>query len=494
MSNRKTVQGELAATELMETPLITMVPVQPGGTQSIIRFVDAGGTELDTIRYISGTGVVISGDLTVKGTTTTVDSTVVTIADRILTLNSGGGPTLGVGDSGAGIEIDRGGADPAGWVFNDFMGGTVLFWGPSGTATQTLGNINEINFVGLEAGDAVLRIVNPEGGGGLQLPAGDSTQRDSSMILPGNGTIMFNTGSQEFQGYIGEWRNFATVAGGSNGFLPLEGGTMSGDIIFGLNGTDPSRSVYLPSMPGHPTLTFDGDLTTGLYSSGPGTVSIGSNGTAIGTWDSQGLSMNGYIADPNDPTAGNQVGDRDYNDERYLQRDGSNTITGTIVPDGTHDFGSPVSKFGTVYATTFDGTATSALYADVAERYAADMTLESGTVVVFGGEAEITQSSRGYDTRVAGVISTQPGYMLNAQAGGDNRDQTHPYLALTGRVPCKVVGKVEKGDLLTTSDTPGHAQVAVIDSLHKIGSVFAKALESKAGIKPGIIEVMITHS
>lgn len=496
MSNKKTFQNEIAVTNNVETPKITMPPVQPGGTDSVISFVDSSGIELDSLRYVAGTGFVLSGDLVVEGTTTTVESTEVTIADRILTLNTGGGAGLGIDGAGSGIEIDRGGADPTGWVFNNYNSGTVLFWGPSGTATKTIGNINEINFIGVSPTDVVLRIVSESGGGGLKLPTGLSTERDSTIISPEDGTLTFNTTTNTFQGYVGSWRNFATFAEGDGGFLPLAGGTMSGDIVFDTDGSfDQTRAIFLASSATRPVVTFNGDLTTGMYSPAFGLVSISISGAEKGTWSSNGLEMNGFIQDPTDPTSGNQVGDRDYNDDRYLQRDGSNTITGTILPASAVDFGSSGAKFGTMYATTFDGTATSALYADLAERYAADMTLEPGTVVVFGGECEITQSTQAYDKKVAGVISTQPGYMLNAEAGHEsNRDMTHPYLALSGRVPCKVIGKVEKGDLLTTSDKPGYAQVATIDSFDKIGTVFAKALESKDGIKPGVIEVMIAHS
>ena len=75
-----------------------------------------------------------------------------------------------------------------------------------------------------------------------------------------------------------------------------------------------------------------------------------------------------------------------------------------------------------------------ATYADLAERYEADSEYEPGTVVVFGGDKEITTTDVDADYRVAGVISTDPGLKLNSSAGDD---KTHPYLALRGRAPVK---------------------------------------------------------
>jgi hypothetical protein len=136
----------------------------------------------------------------------------------------------------------------------------------------------------------------------------------------------------------------------------------------------------------------------------------------------------------------------------------------------------------------FHGTATSAQYADLAERYAADAEYEAGTVVILGGDAEVTQSTMGNDARVFGVLSTKPGLMLNDAAGPNT---THPHVALAGRVPCKVNGPVSKGDRLVTSNIPGHARRIQpgdqIDWSHVIG----RALESKTDDGQGIVEIVV---
>lgn len=130
-------------------------------------------------------------------------------------------------------------------------------------------------------------------------------------------------------------------------------------------------------------------------------------------------------------------------------------------------------------------TATAARYADLAERYESDKPYPPATVVVIGGEKEITTTDKPANASVAGVISHTPAYMMNCEAGSDD---THPYVALKGRVKCKVYGPVIKGDMLVTSKHPGYA-CAYIDGDHP-RAVFATALEDFDG-EFGIIEVKV---
>ena len=159
-------------------------------------------------------------------------------------------------------------------------------------------------------------------------------------------------------------------------------------------------------------------------------------------------------------------------------------VTGTIIPasDNTYNLGSTAIKYANIY-----GHSVHATYADLAERYASDAPYESGTVVVFGGEAEITTTTDAEDVSVAGVISTNPAVKLNADAGNS---QTHPYVALRGRVPCQMVGPVSKGDLIVTADNkPGYAQSVGKNDTGR--SVFAKSIETDLTEGKKIIEVVI---
>jgi hypothetical protein len=135
--------------------------------------------------------------------------------------------------------------------------------------------------------------------------------------------------------------------------------------------------------------------------------------------------------------------------------------------NGTGNIGSATTYFNTVFAK-----ATSAQYADLAENYEADADYTPGTVVVFGGNKEITVTNNSHNTAVAGVISTNPSYLMNA---GQSGEWILP-VALTGRVPCRVQGPVNKGTVLVTGDIPGTA-MAIDTSKFKPGCVVGKSLE-----------------
>lgn len=135
-----------------------------------------------------------------------------------------------------------------------------------------------------------------------------------------------------------------------------------------------------------------------------------------------------------------------------------------------------------LFANVFQGVASSAKYADLAEKYVPDADYETATVVVFGGENEISVTEKYADTRVAGVISEFPAYLMNSESPGKP-------VALRGKVPVKVVGKVQKGDLLVTSNVPGFAQAAVAN--FSANAVFAKSIENKETDTPGTVIAVI---
>jgi hypothetical protein len=145
-----------------------------------------------------------------------------------------------------------------------------------------------------------------------------------------------------------------------------------------------------------------------------------------------------------------------------------------------------VTDSGITYASGVLNTiASSARFADLAERYAADDVYEEGTVLVIGGEAEVTTTYIPGDVKVVGIVSKNPAYRMNSEAGSD---ETHPYIALKGRVPCKVVGRIQRGDLLVASSTPGYAQ-PMIDG-YSPNAVIGKALGSQdQGY--GVVEVLV---
>lgn len=145
------------------------------------------------------------------------------------------------------------------------------------------------------------------------------------------------------------------------------------------------------------------------------------------------------------------------------------------------DLGITSLKWRTVYADIFAGTATSAQYADLAENYVSDMNYESGTVVEFGGEYEITLAAD-ETRRVAGVVTTNPAYLMNSECQGN----IVVAIALQGRVPCKVRGTIRKGDMLV-SGGDGYARPT---HNPKIGTILGKAVQNFTGVS-GVIEVAV---
>jgi len=160
---------------------------------------------------------------------------------------------------------------------------------------------------------------------------------------------------------------------------------------------------------------------------------------------------------------------------------GVNSIT-HLGTNATGNIGSSSSYFDQVFAT-----ATTALYADVAERFWADEILEPGTVVELGGPAEITRSLRELSDNVFGVISTRAAYLMN---GGAGENTTHPPVAMTGRVPVKVVGVVQKGDRLVSAGA-GIARAAQPGEATAF-NVIGRSLVDKTTPEPGTIEAIVT--
>jgi hypothetical protein len=149
---------------------------------------------------------------------------------------------------------------------------------------------------------------------------------------------------------------------------------------------------------------------------------------------------------------------------------------------GVGNIGAAGAVFNTVFAT-----ATTALYADVAERFAADVEMLPGTVVELGGTAEITKSVEELSENVFGVISTRAAYLMNAGAG---TDVTHPPIAMTGRVPVRVTGSIRKGDRLVAAGA-GLARAARSGEATAF-NVIGRALEAKEDLSEGVIEAIVT--
>ena len=165
---------------------------------------------------------------------------------------------------------------------------------------------------------------------------------------------------------------------------------------------------------------------------------------------------------------------------------GTGTVTvGAIVnanANGVGNIGSSSTYFNTVFAK-----ATSAQYADLAERFAADREYAPGTVVELGGTQEITIAAQELSETVFGVISTHAAYLMNEGAG---TNVTHPPVALTGRVPVRAVGIIHKGDRLVAA---GQGQARAAQSGEAtVFNVIGRALHNKLDTGEGMIEAVVT--
>ena len=176
----------------------------------------------------------------------------------------------------------------------------------------------------------------------------------------------------------------------------------------------------------------------------------------------------------------------------------NNTIIGNTVPAAgnfttitassilpianvTVNLGSTSAWFNNIY-----GKAIQAQYADLAERFEADQPYEPGTVVELGGSAEITSAETDLSEKVFGVISTSAAYLMNSGAGSN---ESHPPVAVQGRVPVKVIGRISKGDRLVSAGN-GMARAGARSEI-STWNVIGRALEHKYDDGVGIIEAVV---
>jgi hypothetical protein len=162
--------------------------------------------------------------------------------------------------------------------------------------------------------------------------------------------------------------------------------------------------------------------------------------------------------------------------------------TGTVLPSGnvTVNIGSATARYANVFAQFFVGQAVTSQYADLAERFEADIEYTPGTVVQLGGAKEITAAQDELTEDVFGVISTRAGFLMNGEAG-DN--VSHPPVAMSGRVPVRVIGKITRGDRLVSAGA-GLARAAVKGE-YTAFNVIGRSLEDKHSSEEGTVEAIV---
>jgi hypothetical protein len=173
-----------------------------------------------------------------------------------------------------------------------------------------------------------------------------------------------------------------------------------------------------------------------------------------------------------------------------LWDESANTFAFVFTPeDGTTAGNVAISQYAELRVSELTGKASSATYADLAERYEADVPMDIGDCVKIGGSKEITKTDKEYDTDVFGVIAENPAFKMNADAGTDD---SHPYVTLTGRTVCKVQGPIAKGDRIVTSDVPGVAKKCDLNDpkFHTL-TIIGRSLGSHATTAVAMIEVVL---
>ena len=256
----------------------------------------------------------------------------------------------------------------------------------------------------------------------------------------------------------------------SGSFGAVSGANLTGLTAGNLSGTIPSAVL------GNSTL-YIGTTAVALNR---GSATLALTGITLPTLTiGTGLSGSSYNGSGTVTIATNQD----------ISTSASPTFAGLTVPsitkngtDGIGDIGQAANKFATVYATTFSGVSTTAKYADLAENYQGDKAYAPGTVVMFGGDYEVTVADTD-TTAVAGVVSTNPAHLMNGGLTGGNVVA----LALQGRVPCQVIGPVKKGDIMVSAGF-GYART---NNTPRPGTVIGKALQDYPGNGKAVIEVVV---
>jgi hypothetical protein len=440
-----------------------------------------------------GTGVANTGrTITLGGNLTTSGSfaTTITVTNTTGVTLPTSGTLIGTNDTGTVSTNMLAGSIPNSKLANSSitLNGSLVNLGDTITVTANLAN-------------------NLTVGTGLQLDSGTTFNGGSARTISIGTSVATLTGTQTFTN--------KTFTDSSTLFQDDADNTKK--MAFDVSGVtaNVTRTLTVPNVSGTIITTGDtGSVSNTMLAGSIANAKLANStisGVALGsnlfsltagsflTW-SVGTTFNGSAAstlavDATNANTGSKVVSRDASGNFSAGTitaalSGNATSATNILVSATSYAGNTASSANTValrdassdiYANLFRGTATTARYADLAENYLGDVKYEEGTVVMFGGDAEVTLALDG-TRRVAGVVSTNPAHLMNDGLTGE----TVVALALQGRVPCKVVGKIRKGDMLVAADN-GHARA---EEDPKMGQVIGKALEDFDG-DHGVIEVVV---
>jgi hypothetical protein len=459
------------------------------------------GQAVETTSNVQFNNLVVDGDLTVNGTQTVLNTETLTVDDNLIVLNNN---EAGTPSANAGIEVERGTSTNVQLRWNE----SGDYWEVTrdGSTYEKIYTESEIEgfFSATDAGGDGSFAYN---GAGVFTYTGPSTSEVRAHFSAGTNTTysggQFSISDATIRG------KFSVTDSGGDGSLSYSNGVFTY--------TGPSAS----EVRAH--LSASGDLS---YNSSTGVISFTQRTDAqVNTLadariqanliDEDTFATNSSTRAPSQQSVkayiATQIATKDalselsgstddvsegstnlyFTPARVVTAIADNNITTKNIvatgPTGTYNVGSSSVKFGTMYANTFSGTASSAQYADLAEMYLADAEYEEGTILVFGGEAEVTTSDVKASPSIAGVVSHNPAYLMNSELQGDHVTA----VALKGRVPVKVVGAVSKGDVLVHSAKPGHAEAAVNNMNVNGPSCIGIAITEKTDEGAGTVEALV---
>jgi hypothetical protein len=407
----------------------------------------------------------ISGNLQVNGTATYVNVSNVAISDPIIGLGRGANNTpLTVNDG-----KDRGsqlwyysGSEKSAFMGYDNSSGKMIMATEVTIASEIVtvnsyGNVllGNIEATGVISGDGSgLTSINGANVSGATPVANYSTTA---------GTV--ETAAQPNITSVGTLTSLNVAGTITAGNIYANSGTIGALLLTGTLTT--AAQPNITSVGTLTSLSVSGAVTAGSLAGGAATGS-----GASGTW---GISVTGSAATAGTVTTAAQPNITSVGTLSSLIVSGPLTTT-QLTTGATGTSGSITGQWTLGAGSTLEAT-----YADLAERYVADAQYEPGTVVEFGGEYEVTLAEA-FTNRVAGVVSTNAAYIMNGDCAGEHVIT----LALQGRVPCRVVGPVRKGDMMISA---GNGE-AMASGTPTMGTVIGKAIENFDG-ESGVIEVVI---